>query len=302
MIKALTFFLAAFALIFVSSSAFAFDTPARPDNGWYIRDDAGKLSLSDIYTLNQKIENFNKTTRNEIGVLITPTLAGDSIEDAAYYVFNKWGIGKRGLDNGILIMIAANDHKMRIETGKGSEGDVPDAITMQITAGMKPYLRTNDYTGAVNSAVNAITKVMEDRTGQKPIVDTTVASEEHSTNSDGYIGALVVFGFFIVIGFISLIIWLFDIARRKHEQKLYRSDDDFVDNKTDSYFPPSIPPLTYSQTKTTTTHTKPAKKHERSSSSSSSSSSYSSSSSSSSDSGSGFSGGSSGGGGSSDGW
>jgi uncharacterized protein len=307
--KVLAAFLTAFTLLFIGSRAQAFDVPAKPDNGYYIRDTANKLSYSDTYSLNQRIEAFNKTTRNEIGVLIIPTLAGDSVEDAAYDVFNSWHIGKAGLDNGILIMIAANDHKLRIETGKGAEGDIPDAKTNEIITTMKPYLRKNDFAGAVGSAVENITTIMEDRTGQKPIVNSTQPNAVHSSDTnDGIVGAYVVFGFLGLIGLISLGIYLFDRARRKKEAAIYRQSvypDIAKDNHfpvDDHYFPAALP----IPTKTSTHKMKPTHRSNSESSSSYSSSSSSSDSGSSyssgSDSGSGFGGGDSGGGGSSGDW
>ena len=131
------------------------------------------MTQSEMYAINQKIDAFNRTTRNEIGVLVVPTLGGDSMEDVAHDVFHSWGIGKAGLDNGILIMIASKDHKMRIEIGKGAEGDIPDAKANEILDGMKAYLRKNDFRGGIESAIVAISTQMEDRTGQKPIVQTT---------------------------------------------------------------------------------------------------------------------------------
>lgn len=169
-------FLTAFAVMVVGTNAFALDLPAKPDNGWYVRDVANKISPSNIMTLNRKIENFNKTTRNEIGALIMPPIGDASLEDFAHDVFHKWGIGKAGLDNGILILVVsgAPGHKlMRIETGKGAEGDIPDGKVKEITGSMKPFLRTDDYYGAVNVAIDTIMTLMESRAGVKPIVRST---------------------------------------------------------------------------------------------------------------------------------
>jgi len=190
-LKTLVYFITVFAVIAVfGSNAFATDIPSRPDRGWYVRDVANKMSQYQIRNLNLKIENFNKTTRNEIGVLIMPPLSDDAnLENFAHDVFHSWGIGKAGLDNGILILVVSGTpgHKfMRIETGKGAEGDVPDSKVKEITTAMKPSLMNNDYYGAVNAAVDTIMSLMESRVGIKPIVGHTTpgASSPTATTPD----------------------------------------------------------------------------------------------------------------------
>lgn len=284
------------ALAFASKPAFAFDVPPKPDNGWYIRDAASKLSTFDIQSLNQKIESFNRSTKNEIGVLIVPTIGDASIEDVAHDVFHSWGIGKAGLDNGILVIIAANDHKFRIETGKGAEGDVPDSIAKEITGSMKPYLRKNDYAGAVDTAVSGLTKVMEDRSKEKAVVSTTDPNALHenpASNSDGGI-ILIVLGLFALGG---LGTWLLFFRKKNEHTELYDSLSD--------YQPPAAKPAPYIGDPFDYAPLIPAatkRETPKQKESSHSSSSYDSGSSSSSDFGSSFGGGDSGGGGSSDSW
>lgn len=315
MFKTLIYFLTAFAVMMSGSNAFALDVPAKPDNGWYIRDTAGKISEADIKLLNDRIEAFNKATRNEIGVLIIPTLGDASLEDYSKDVFHSWGIGKAGLDNGILLLIAANDHKMRIETGKGAEGDVPDAKVLEITGDMKPYLRKNDYAGAVGSVVDNLTKIMEDRTGQKAIVGSTTPganASDVSSDSFGIIFALIVAG---GLGIMAFCFWLTgrnDKKRREEDYNIYKMRSK---EYKDTYCPPPLPPkrvYTAPSTYRAPTVSKPTAKKPAAKKSSSSGSSSSGSSSSSSYSpsdysggggdGGGFGGGDSGGGGGSDSW
>lgn len=290
--KTIIYFLAAFifAMSF-ASVAFAFTVPNKPENGFYIVDTANKLSSVDMSNLNHKIENFNTTTRNEIGVLIIPTLGDANIEDASNDVFNKWGIGKAGLDNGILLMIAANDHKMRIETGKGSEGDVPDAIAHKLTGDMKPFLRKNDYAGAINVVIDGITSVMESRVGQKPIVDNTSVSTQSSSNDDSIYGIILI----SMVGGVIFILWLLN-RRSRFDYQIATYDPTYSTEPTHrspSISPPYVAP---------TSHHHKAKSSYIPSSSSEPSTSPSSDSSFGSDIGGGFGGGSSGGGGSSDSW
>lgn len=232
------------------SKAYAFDVPPKPDNGWYIRDTAGKLSAYEKSTLNNKIESFNRNTKNEIGVLIISSLNGDSLDDAAHDVFNKWGIGKAGLDNGILLLIAANDHKIRIETGRGAEGDVTDLTAADIINAMKPYLKGNDYEGAVSTAIDRLSTVMENRTGQKPLVDSTTPKTEDEASP---FVALVIVILFIAMTFIG-VGWLFFSERRANRRikSYYKANNPNYDpprkfystpepTRPDPYYPPPPP-------------------------------------------------------------
>src|SRR5580692_5341393 len=87
-----------------TANAFAFTAPAAPDNGWYVLDQTGRLSAMEVSALNQKIKRVSDATHNEFGIALIQSLESSTIEEAATATFRKWGIGKHGLDNGVLIM------------------------------------------------------------------------------------------------------------------------------------------------------------------------------------------------------
>jgi uncharacterized protein len=107
-----------FALVSLlsGSAAAGFSPPQMSDA---VTDTAGKLSAADDRALEERITAYRNRTGNEIAVLVIGSLEGKSIEDVAYETFNAWGIGKKGLDNGVLLVIAPTERKTRIETGKG---------------------------------------------------------------------------------------------------------------------------------------------------------------------------------------
>lgn len=98
--------------------------PIRPKN--HIVDMANKLSYTDLTNLNNRINQINVVSKNEIAILIIPSLEGENIADVADATFNAWKIGKKSIDNGVLIVIAVLDKRSRIETGKGIEGELTD--------------------------------------------------------------------------------------------------------------------------------------------------------------------------------
>lgn len=147
-----------------ASNVFAFAVPSPIG---YVTDMSGKMTQEQIVQLNSKIHNIEVSSRNEIAVLVIPSLNNESIEDVTNQVFNTWGVGKKGLDNGVLLVIAINDHKDRIETGRGVGSDLTDLQSHNILNSLRPYLRSNDIAGAVSSAVDQINGTLESRKAQK---------------------------------------------------------------------------------------------------------------------------------------
>jgi uncharacterized protein len=130
--------------------------PPKPDR--YITDQAGVLDAGTLDTINSQLEQFERATSNQIIVAIYPSLPPQTdIAQYATYTYNAWQIGQKGKDNGALLMIAVNDHKMFISTGRGLEGALPDAICKNIvTYVIAPHFKQGDYAGGLQAGVNAI--------------------------------------------------------------------------------------------------------------------------------------------------
>jgi len=107
-------------------NASAWNPPASPAPKSWISDVGGTLSPEAHARLDTQLRQINSGSANELAVLILPSLEGENIEDVANATFKAWGVGKKDLDNGVLIVLAMKEHKTRIETGKGVEGDLPD--------------------------------------------------------------------------------------------------------------------------------------------------------------------------------
>lgn len=172
-------------------SSFAFTPPPAPASGWYVSDQAGKLDPAQVTQLNQKIERISKATKNEFGILLLQDMGGDNIEDVANATFKAWGIGKHGLDNGCLIVVAIKEHKTRIETGKGVEGEVTDLQASDILAHqMRPQLRAGNFAGGFNDTLDALSSLMESRQNKaatpapaQPATSTATSSSSASQSS-----------------------------------------------------------------------------------------------------------------------
>lgn len=131
--------------------------PEIPELRRYVTDLTGTLSSDEVGLLEQTLRQFERETSNQIVVLMLSTVGEESIEEYAIRVAEKNRIGKKGRDNGVLLLIAKDDRQMRIEVGYGLEGTLPDAIADQIIRHeITPRFRDGDYDGGVRAGVDAI--------------------------------------------------------------------------------------------------------------------------------------------------
>jgi uncharacterized membrane protein YgcG len=218
--KLLTMMVALVVTLF-SVNSFAWDPPATPAPASWISDTSGVLSAPAHARLDAKLKQINQASANEVAALIVPTLDGQSIEDVTNATFKAWGVGKKGLDNGVLIVLAMKEHKSRIETGKGVEGDLPDLKTQDILVQARPYLRKGDVEGALgfifDSSASAIANHKADlaagRSGSRQAPSCQVSNV--GAGSDNSIT-------FAVIGCLGLglLFWYLSArTRRRHERE-----------------------------------------------------------------------------------
>jgi uncharacterized protein len=125
--------------------------------GTRIHDEAGILSAPFVNSLEQQLKSHEDSTSNQIAVLTIGTLEDYPIEEYTLQVAEKWLLGQKGKDNGVLLFVAVQDRKIRIEVGYGLEGVLPDALANQIIRNeMAPYFRQSDYEGGIQAGINAI--------------------------------------------------------------------------------------------------------------------------------------------------
>lgn len=125
-----------------------------------VTDLTNTLNQSEYSALRSKILNFEDSTSNQILILLLPTLGENEIRDFGIEVLKQNKIGQKGKDNGVLILVAKDDHKMSIEVGYGLEGVLTDALTNDIIRNqMTPAFRENDFYGGLDAAVTSIIAV-----------------------------------------------------------------------------------------------------------------------------------------------
>jgi uncharacterized protein len=125
-------------------------------------DDAGMIDPATETALSQKLDAFEKKSSDQIVVATVDSLDGEAIEPYANRLFRAWNLGQAGENNGILLLIAKTDRKMRIEVGYGLEGTLTDLHSKLIIENtMVPAFRAGDFSGGISRAVDDIVMVLE---------------------------------------------------------------------------------------------------------------------------------------------
>src|SRR5262252_7939215 len=141
----------------INSFVFALDVP--PLRG-RVNDLAGLMPPDRAQALEERLASFERDTGHQIAVLTIPSLQGDALENFSIRVAEAWKIGKKGFDNGAILLIVRDDRKLRIEVGYGLEGVLPDAIASRIIREIiVPRFRENDYPGGIEAGISAMMQV-----------------------------------------------------------------------------------------------------------------------------------------------
>ena len=143
-----------FVLLFLATAVLALglDTTTLKPRG-YVNDFAGALDARGNQTLETYCAAVEQATQAQIAIVIVKSLDGDPIEDVAVKLFKEWGIGKKGTDEGLLLIMAIQDRKYRAEVGYGLEPIITDGYAGDVWRSVKPILRQGDYGGALYAAV-----------------------------------------------------------------------------------------------------------------------------------------------------
>ena len=156
------------ALLLCWAGAAAADVAVPPLTGRVV-DQTGTLSASDIASLTQRLMDMESRKGSQVAVLIVPTTQPESIEQFSIRVAEAWKIGRKKIDDGALLVIAKNDHRLRIEVGYGLEGSLTDVTSRRIIDEViTPRFRAGDFAGGISSGVDRIIGVVNGETLPRP--------------------------------------------------------------------------------------------------------------------------------------
>jgi uncharacterized protein len=186
----------AWVLIFLALAMTLFAEPIsqlKPTD--YVNDFSRVLNQPTIAQLDDTCQQIDQKAHAQIAVVTIQSLDGSDIESYAADLYKKWGIGNKSTNHGVLILIATQDHKYRIEVGYGLEPILPDGKVGGFGREAVPLLRQNDYDGAVSLMVSRVAEVIAQNagvqlTGSRPVPATS--PEEHDGNlSAGWVVLLI---------------------------------------------------------------------------------------------------------------
>ena len=150
-----------FGLPFLLPLAAPAEVPVPPLTAPVI-DQTGTLNSEQIAALDRTLRAFHERKGSQISVLLVPTTQPETIEQYSIRVAEQWKLGRQGVDDGVLLLVAKDDRAVRIEVGYGLEGALPDVIANRITDQViVPRFRQGDFAGGISEGVNRIVAVIE---------------------------------------------------------------------------------------------------------------------------------------------
>jgi len=153
----------ALAALVLSIAALFVQGPAGiPKNDGWVTDLADLLPAARETALEARMESYRTgSSHAEIAVLTVPSLNGEPVEKFALETGRAWGIGSKASSNGALLVVARDEHEVRIEVGRGLEGDVPDAVAWSIIQKViVPKFRAGDFAGGIEEGITALHKAI----------------------------------------------------------------------------------------------------------------------------------------------
>lgn len=127
-----------------------------------VTDLTATLAGDQLAALESKLAAFEQRKGSQIAVLLVPTTQPETIEQYSIRVAETWKLGRKGVDDGALLLIAKDDRKLRIEVGRGLEGALPDATAKRIIDEyVVPAFKQRDFAGGINAGVDRIIKIID---------------------------------------------------------------------------------------------------------------------------------------------
>jgi uncharacterized protein len=190
------------ALLFCAWSAEALEVPPPPEQ--WVTDRADLLTAGEEAQLNEKLAAFEQETGAQFIIYIFPSIENEAIEDFTIRAVDRWKVGQKKYDNGLVLFVFVEEKKVRIEVGYGLEGSITDALASRVIRNeIAPAFQQQQYARGLNAAADAIMQRI--RTGEDPVEPLRRRGERERGESLGVIPALIVlfFVFFILLPLIA---------------------------------------------------------------------------------------------------
>ena len=206
-------------LAIVSLSISAQDTKSFTPKNW-VTDNGNFYTPEQEVQLNKIISNYEKKTSIEIGVITVESLDGTYIEEYASTQFKRLGIGKKGADNGILIVFSMKDRKSRIETGNGMEPFFSDVDSYDALQTVKPSFRAGNYAEGTINCIQSITNKL----GNQAFANKVLWLKQKQDKEDKASAAAwasfksAVIKFLLISSFFGILVFIYFVDKKRREK------------------------------------------------------------------------------------
>ncbi len=189
-------------LLIIPCMMHALDVPALRGR---VNDNAGVLSPEAVARIEEKLAGIERTDSTQIVVLTITSLEGEVLEEYSIRVAETWKIGMKNLDNGVILLIAKADRKLRIEVGRGLEGRLTDLLSGRIIRNeITPRFKSGDFDGGVEAGIDAIIAVV--RGEYNAAEGESDSGKDQEAGSSAYTALIVLFFVVVMLGGISKIL------------------------------------------------------------------------------------------------
>ncbi len=174
----------------VNGIAWAQNYPTAPQG--YVSDFAGVIDAGDKEYIARLAKELEDKTTDQLAVVTINSTQPETIEGYAVELFKRWGIGQKGKDNGILLLVSLQDRTVRIETGYGLEGTVTDLISDKVIRNMiVPSFKSGQYSTGIKEGVTAIVSVIANANGIKITGEESRIVQSLQSDNNGFSGWLI---------------------------------------------------------------------------------------------------------------
>lgn len=184
--------------LLLAPALLALEVPPPPDR--WVTDRAGILNAEQVASLDRKLSGFEQTSGAQFIIYVFRALEGESMEDFTIRCVEKWKVGQKKFDNGLVLFVFFEEKKVRIEVGYGLEGTVTDAFSSRVIREiMAPPFQRGDYNGGLNAAADAI--VNKITKGEEPVAPLQPRGQP-AAGERGDINPIVVLAILFVVFFV----------------------------------------------------------------------------------------------------
>ena len=212
-------------LFLINVSYSQFKVPEK-DPSSYVMDYDGVLTQVQKEDLDRAVREITKKSTVEIAVVILSDLQGYEIEGVSITIGREWGVGKRGVDNGLVYLIAPKERKSRIEVGYGLEGDIPDITANQLQNLQKKYFKEGDYYGGILEVLTNIGSLVDPIAKEQRQKAQAARVAKRERQWDAMINVIVTIVLPIIVSILLLIIFFYIRRKKKFEIEQKRAAEE----------------------------------------------------------------------------